>query len=142
MFTGLDVQTLPITVTSLQMFIHHVHPITQATRPARSSPEALAGLHELCTTNPTLHAVLMQATVLDTIGANNIEEEPDLDSNVYDDCDIPLDVVLIPPPDLGRPLELQLPVITLTGLKLDYISLTLNPRFLQFFFNLGQIPDH
>ncbi|KAJ7100367.1 hypothetical protein C8R44DRAFT_641928, partial [Mycena epipterygia] len=58
-----------------------------------TSPEALAGLRELRTTNPTLHAALTQTTVLDTIGADDIEEEPYLDSNVYDDCDIPLDVV-------------------------------------------------
>lgn len=58
-----------------------------------TSPEALAGLRELPTTNPTLHAALTQTTATHVTPAEDIEEEPYLESNVYDDCDIPLDVV-------------------------------------------------
>ncbi|KAF8146261.1 hypothetical protein K438DRAFT_1781135 [Mycena galopus ATCC 62051] len=57
-----------------------------------TSAEALDALLELRTTNPTLHAALNQGD--DNIGQfANIEEKPFQDTKVYDDCDIPLDVV-------------------------------------------------
>jgi hypothetical protein len=58
-----------------------------------TSPEALAGLRELRTTNPTLHSALTQTNAADPIRADDVEQEVYLESNVYDDCDIPLDVV-------------------------------------------------
>jgi hypothetical protein len=56
-----------------------------------TSPEALDALLELRTTNPTLHAALNQGH--DTTPPADIEEEAYQDLTVYDDCDIPLDVV-------------------------------------------------
>jgi hypothetical protein len=57
-----------------------------------TSAEALDALLELRTTNPTLHAALNQGD--DNIAQlANIEEKPFQDTEVYDDCDIPLDVV-------------------------------------------------
>ncbi|KAJ6618557.1 hypothetical protein B0H10DRAFT_2217522 [Mycena sp. CBHHK59/15] len=63
-----------------------------------TSPEALAGLRELRTTNPALHAALMQTTGTDPTPADSTadaddDDDPYQELDVYDDCDIPLDVV-------------------------------------------------
>jgi hypothetical protein len=55
-----------------------------------TSSEALTGLRELRTVNPTLHAALTQEQSADD-GDDGDDPYPDVD--VYDDCDIPLDVV-------------------------------------------------
>ncbi|KAF7330683.1 DDE superfamily endonuclease [Mycena sanguinolenta] len=57
------------------------------------SPEALAGLRNLRTTNPTLHAALsgMVATKLPVL--DGAEEEAYSNREVHDDSDVPLDVV-------------------------------------------------
>ncbi|KAF7334012.1 ATP-binding cassette sub-family A member 6 [Mycena venus] len=60
-----------------------------------TSPEALAGLHNLHSTNPTLHVALTQSEMDPT------SEEPDhgdgndpyQGADVYNDCDVPLDIV-------------------------------------------------
>ncbi|KAJ6549874.1 hypothetical protein B0H19DRAFT_1159936 [Mycena capillaripes] len=56
-----------------------------------TSPEALAGLRELRTTNPALHAALTHEQPADD-GDDGDDPYPGVD--VYDDCDIPLEVVL------------------------------------------------
>jgi hypothetical protein len=60
-----------------------------------TSREALAALRRLPVDNPALHAALTQtSTTVDVAGPVPAGEE-DLfqDTDVYDDCDIPLDVV-------------------------------------------------
>ncbi|KAJ7753269.1 hypothetical protein B0H16DRAFT_1723303 [Mycena metata] len=57
-----------------------------------TSPAALAALRELCTTNPTLYDALNQTSTSTVIVGGEIEE-PAFPTNVYDDCDVPLDVV-------------------------------------------------
>ncbi|KAJ6529677.1 hypothetical protein B0H19DRAFT_1082786 [Mycena capillaripes] len=56
-----------------------------------TSPEALAALRELRTTNPALHAALAQEQPPTDDGDDGDDPYPDAD--VYDDCDIPLEVV-------------------------------------------------
>ncbi|KAJ6561308.1 hypothetical protein B0H10DRAFT_2041511 [Mycena sp. CBHHK59/15] len=67
------------------------------THASLTSPEALAGLRELRTTNPALHAALTQTTGTDPTPTDNDngddDEDPYPDPDVYDDCDIPLNVV-------------------------------------------------
>ncbi|KAF7333774.1 ATP-binding cassette sub-family A member 6 [Mycena venus] len=58
-----------------------------------TSPEALGRLRRLRDENPTLHAELTQSAVDATIPASHVEEDPFLDHDVYDDCDIPVDVL-------------------------------------------------
>ncbi|KAJ7762101.1 hypothetical protein B0H16DRAFT_1455723 [Mycena metata] len=62
-----------------------------------TSPEALAGLRELRTTNPTLHAELTQTDVAqpDITSIDSVQDDDPFEGDVavYDDCDIPLDVV-------------------------------------------------
>jgi hypothetical protein len=58
-----------------------------------TSPEALAGLRELRTTNPALHAALTQTDTIAADGNDDGEEDPYSGPDVYDDCDIPLAVV-------------------------------------------------
>jgi hypothetical protein len=58
-----------------------------------TSPEALAGLRELRTTNPTLHAALTQTIELSEETDNGDGDDPFQGADVYDDCDIPLAVV-------------------------------------------------
>ncbi|KAJ6456514.1 hypothetical protein C8R45DRAFT_580223, partial [Mycena sanguinolenta] len=56
-----------------------------------TSPEALAGLRNLRTTNPTLHAALTQTSDLAVV--EGAEEEAYANREVYDDCDVPLSIV-------------------------------------------------
>ncbi|KAJ7038746.1 hypothetical protein C8F04DRAFT_1255666 [Mycena alexandri] len=57
-----------------------------------TSPAALSVLRELCTTNPILYDALNQASTSAIIVGGDVEE-PMYPSGVYDDCDVPLDVV-------------------------------------------------
>ncbi|KAJ6530632.1 hypothetical protein B0H19DRAFT_1082364 [Mycena capillaripes] len=64
--------------------------------PYLPSPEALAGLRDLRTTNPALHAALSQTTETDPTSEapdNGEGDDPYQVVDVYDDCDIPLAVV-------------------------------------------------
>ncbi|KAJ6537600.1 hypothetical protein B0H10DRAFT_1971726 [Mycena sp. CBHHK59/15] len=56
-----------------------------------TSPEALERLRRLPDVNSVLHTELTQETA--AVPASDVEEEPFLNLDVYDDCDIPLDVV-------------------------------------------------
>ncbi|KAJ7468435.1 hypothetical protein B0H11DRAFT_1640333, partial [Mycena galericulata] len=56
-----------------------------------TSPEALERLIRLPDENPVLHAELTQGVA--AVPTSDVEEEPFLNVDVYDDCDIPLDVV-------------------------------------------------
>ncbi|KAJ6464630.1 hypothetical protein C8R47DRAFT_69088 [Mycena vitilis] len=68
-----------------------------------TSPEALAGLRALRTSNPALHASLTQTaetdgfTMVDDFdladGGDAGSDDPYANVDVYDDCDIPLDIV-------------------------------------------------
>ncbi|KAJ7825886.1 hypothetical protein B0H14DRAFT_3468127 [Mycena olivaceomarginata] len=61
-----------------------------------TSPEALAGLRNLRTTHPVLHAALTQMTETDPTSeaADHGDSEDQYQGvDVYDDCDIPLAVV-------------------------------------------------
>ncbi|KAF7366573.1 DDE superfamily endonuclease [Mycena sanguinolenta] len=58
-----------------------------------TSPEALAGLRDLRKTNPALHEALTQTSATDLPVVDSTEEEAYTTREVYDDCDIPLDVV-------------------------------------------------
>jgi hypothetical protein len=57
-----------------------------------TSQEALGRLRRLPEDDPVLHAELMLPSVALPAG-DAVEEEPFLDVDVYDDCDIPLDVL-------------------------------------------------
>ncbi|KAJ6506497.1 hypothetical protein C8R45DRAFT_922675 [Mycena sanguinolenta] len=59
-------------------------------------PEALAGLRNLRTTNPALHAALTQTSETDPTSEkpdHGDSEDPYQGADVYDDCDVPLEVV-------------------------------------------------
>ncbi|KAJ6569926.1 hypothetical protein B0H10DRAFT_1710612, partial [Mycena sp. CBHHK59/15] len=56
-----------------------------------TSPEALERLRRLPDVDSVLHTELTQETA--AVPASDVEEEPFLNLDVYDDCDIPLDVV-------------------------------------------------
>ncbi|KAJ7473132.1 hypothetical protein B0H11DRAFT_1635825, partial [Mycena galericulata] len=56
-----------------------------------TSPEALERLIRLPDENPDLHAELTKGVA--PAPTSDVEEEPFLSVDVYDDCDIPLDVV-------------------------------------------------
>ncbi|KAF8179093.1 hypothetical protein K438DRAFT_1604100 [Mycena galopus ATCC 62051] len=61
-----------------------------------TSPEALAGLRNLRTTNPTLHAALTQTVVTEVTELpvlNSMEEDTYNNQTADDDCDVLLDVV-------------------------------------------------
>ncbi|KAJ7470873.1 hypothetical protein FB451DRAFT_953720, partial [Mycena latifolia] len=57
-----------------------------------TSQDTLARLRRLPHDDPALHAELTQGDLI-TLPSSDVEEEPFLDVDVYDDCDIPLDVV-------------------------------------------------
>ncbi|KAJ6631903.1 hypothetical protein B0H10DRAFT_2206309 [Mycena sp. CBHHK59/15] len=65
-------------------------------QPSLMSPEALAGLCNLQTINPALHAALSQTTETDPTSEapdNGDGDDPYQGADVYDDCDIHLAVV-------------------------------------------------
>ncbi|KAF8150370.1 hypothetical protein K438DRAFT_1779006 [Mycena galopus ATCC 62051] len=111
-FTGSSVHRSSVTVTGSKLFTPPISPVApahaanfqvdlpeapQLTELANKYPRIKevqnAGLRNLRTTNPTLHAALTETVVTELPVFDVTEEEAYTNRVVNDDCDVPLDVV-------------------------------------------------